>query len=416
MELVLLIVLALIAIAARIGANLWYFHQTPQTTQETSSTPEASSFTDPHEFVSFAEKWTGTNPYGGGKWHQGASTLVGFTSSGEEIEIYQFSAPRHTYLISREGIYVLECYLPKEKHTINSLVYDTSSGGYSSTFQTTLADCPASLAVMNNKAYYTYEVDSLELFERDLTAGGQSRILNISDTLCRTSRLPYMSIHHLHATNDRLLYGCRQGWGNGSGPHLYDMETNTISTLDRDAEVQVVSSHEVLYSTLLWPQWNAEFSSYDTITGQTTQLARLGHSPAYQDYSPYAIGGTIAPLFPGYVFAVHEDDDSDTYFTVGTYYMAEEGSEPYYLSSIKIPTNVPDLASTEWYNMAILPISSTTILANGIFYEYQEDKEDFLPAVVWTNVFTLDGQLVDISRFSFGSPDQVLYVNVQYPR
>jgi len=96
--------------------------------------------------------------------------------------------------------------------------------------------------------------------------------------------------------------------------------------------------------------------------------------------------------------------------------MAEEGSEPYYLSSIKIPTNVPDLASTEWYNMAILPISSTTILANGIFYEYQEDKEDFLPAVVWTNVFTLDGQLVDISRFSFGSPDQVLYVNVQYPR
>jgi hypothetical protein len=362
--------------------------------------------TDPSAIISYAERWTGVNHNSPSTTESGAPqvTLVGFTGDGREIDIYHFSSYTHTYRESGGKLYVMECNSSATTATIFSVSVDAESGGYTSTLLMKLHICPDQFTVVNHKAYYLTEMYSTELVEHDLAPEGTPKNLNIALTLCPDLTSDSASIFSLIATDDALVYECVDMYYDFDyALYAYNIETRSSTIIARDGFAEAVLSHQVLYSVETWEEdAYVEYFSYDTITKDSTLIGRGVTQKHFSDSSTYSAGGGIVPINTDYVYgAMWLDNNDDTQVDL---YNASGESNPELLVTLN---NVCPNA----FDMAIVPVSANKLFASVTTWDSQGDTEGATLYIV-----NLQGELLDTTSAPVGSPHQVSYVNVQYPR
>jgi hypothetical protein len=400
------VLLAVILIGAGAGFAYWSTQKGGEKDSPTTSQDPLATGDNPQAFISYAEKWTGTNPLDPINTSAGNPQvhLVGFTEAGQEIQIYRFANTRHTYRVSGSNIYVLECDYSTGAAQILALEYDSATSTYSAALKAELHICPSQFAVMAGKVYYLPEDFSTELVAIDLAPGGQTISINLDGSLCPVGSGDQSTIWNLRATTDTLIYQCNFGVGHVNGPlRSYDPISGVPAIIHEQGSLETVLSHEVLYSLENWSEMGTvEYASYDTASGESTALGDLSRTQRhFTDGTDYASGGAIVPIGDGYIYGSMWVDAQDS--NMVELYHAVNASSPQHLVQIQIDPYV--------YNMVVLPTSSTTFLVSTTTWNSEGDLSGG-----WLKTYNLRGELMNSSSALANSPDQITYVNVQYPR
>jgi hypothetical protein len=347
--------------------------------QVTPHPTSSNTVSDP--FVSFAQRWTFSNPYTGMDDNVESHWLVGFTQSGKEIEIYDAGEQDSRYLdylVSGENIYILQCDDGGYSQVI-SINYANESGEFVDVVRATFDRCIDQFTVMNDHLFYVNndpysDIWSNELIDMDLATGQTSPPFIIDFSQAMDDFAP--GIDFLYTTRDSLFYSL-----NDETIRLLDLSTGQGTLLCERCAIHYALGEAILYAQEDEDLTNnITFYRYDPATGQSQILAQeviLFRS---------MVGSYIIPTGQGYVYTDQRNDYEFIY--------TDEHGEATVLKKF-----------SEGYYEVVFPVSADRIMVCGYSGDLDEDS-----LIHHQRILDLQGNLLE------GSDSQETYDDIRLPR
>jgi hypothetical protein len=301
------------------------------------------------------------------------------------VELYQFTMSEHSFVISGNSVYVMECESSRGRATITAIDYTNRDRVYTSTLRATLPRCPSDYTVMDDRLFYLEELFTNELIELNLSTQEQhSHYFDFS--LAQLKPGYTAAINNLSASDHTIIHAL-----NDSVVRSFNPDTGETAVICVNCFPQTVLGDRVVYS--VYPPEDSRagkvFYEYEISSRVTTLIGA----------EAYNAGGAlseciVAPVQQGYAYL-------STRLTHDADYLA---TDVFYLPRL---SESPQLLGTFPYGMdaQIIPVSNGELLYSGLTGDMMQGDTQYVLESV-----TLTGELVDSSQGQTG------YLNTRFPR
>jgi hypothetical protein len=343
---------------------------------------------DPHAFVSFVTKLVGD------KWDDNADyRLVGYTQSGEEIELLEDISPLGMPdLVSGKHIYLSSC-ANDDSATIYSLEYSSHSVHPPVVSRADIDQCGFQGTIFQEQAYFSVVTCTdphpdaycgggfYEYFQLDLNTGVRSAPLTFD--FMDSSRDE--SGVRIFSTEDALFI--ERSLDRSSRTNIYTLEPEGWSTaiICEDCRMELALAHALVYYKDS-PTRGGTYWEYDS---------QIAHHEIIGTDIEMSLNPAPVPMGQGYVYFSYIEGDEEHYSGHEMFYTARAGATPKFLRVV----------SFDYGHLTnALPRSRTTVML-------WSDHTDTLSV----QVFDLRGRIIESYDIEHGHYPEFLYPRLVSP-